>query len=57
MEENQKLFKELVNNYGKIVFGKRESVRPSKHCRYDVPTARKFHPTFEDEKDENEEYH
>jgi hypothetical protein len=38
-------------------FGKRESVRPSKHCRYDVPTARKFHPTFDDEKDENEEYH
>jgi hypothetical protein len=38
-------------------FGKRESVRPSKHCRYDVPTERKFRPTFDDEKDENEEYH
>jgi hypothetical protein len=38
-------------------FGKRESVRPSKHCRYDVPTERKFRPTFDDEKDENEKYH
>jgi hypothetical protein len=40
-----------------IVFRKRESVRPSKHCRYDVPTERKFRLTFDDEKDENEEYH
>jgi hypothetical protein len=40
-----------------LVFGKRESVRPSKQCRYDVPTERNFRPTFDDEKDENEEYH
>jgi hypothetical protein len=40
-----------------IVFRKRESVRTSKHCRYDVPTERKFRPTFDDEKDENEKYH
>jgi hypothetical protein len=40
-----------------IVFRKRESVRPIKHCRYDVPTERKFYPTFDNEKDENEKYH
>jgi hypothetical protein len=40
-----------------IVFRKRESVRPSKNCRYDVPTERKFRPTFDYEKDENEKYH
>jgi hypothetical protein len=38
-------------------FRKLESVRPSKHCRYDVPTERKFRPTFDDEKDENEKFH
>jgi hypothetical protein len=38
-------------------FGKRESVRPTKHCRYVVPTEIKFRPTFDDEKDENEEFH
>jgi hypothetical protein len=47
----------FMNTQIYIVFRKRESVRPSKHCRYDIPPERKFRPTFDDERDENEKYH
>jgi hypothetical protein len=46
-----------IHGFRSHSFRKRESVRPSKHCRYDVTTEIKFRPTFDDEKDENEKFH
>jgi hypothetical protein len=46
--------RESLESSRDIVSGNDESVLPTNHCRYVVPTEIKLRPTYDDE---NEEFH